>query len=99
MYTIQFLWTAAREGLNITTVIYSNRQYNILEVEYRRMGVNDIGDTAASMFALSNPEIDWVRLAEAQGVPGSRAATCEELDAALGRALAEDGPHLIEAVL
>ena len=99
MYTIQFLWTAAREGLNITTVIYSNRQYNILEVEYRRMGVNDIGDTAASMFALSNPEIDWVRLAEAQGVPGSRAATCEEFDAALQRALAEDGPHLIEAVL
>ena len=99
MYTIQYLWTAAREGLNITTVIYSNRQYNILEVEYRRMGVNDIGDTAAGMFALSNPEIDWVRLAEAQGVPGSRAATCEEFDAALERALAEDGPHLIEAVL
>jgi len=99
MYTIQYLWTAAREGLNITTIIYSNRQYNILEVEYRRMGVNDIGDTAAGMFALSNPEIDWVRLAEAQGVPGSRAATCEEFDAALKRALAEDGPHLIEAVL
>ncbi len=99
MYTNQFLWTAAREGLNIVTVIYSNRQYNILEVEYRRMGVNDIGATAASMFDLSNPEIDWVRLAESQGVPGSRAATCEEFDAALGRALAEGGPYLIEAVL
>ena len=99
MYTNQFLWTAAREGLNVVTVIYSNRQYNILEVEYRRMGVNDIGATAASMFDLSNPEIDWVRLAGSQGVPGSRAATCEEFDAALGRALAEDGPYLIEAVL
>ena len=99
MYTNQFLWTAAREGLNIVTVIYSNRQYNILEVEYRRMGVNDIGATAASMFDLSNPEIDWVRLAESQGVSGSRAATCEEFDAALGRALAADGPYLIEAVL
>ena len=99
MYTIQYLWTAAREGLNVVTVIYSNRQYNILEVEYRRMGVNDIGATAASMFDLSNPEIDWVGLAAALGVPGSRAATCDEFDAALGRALAEDGPYLIEAVL
>ena len=99
MYTIQYLWTAAREGLNVVTVIYSNRQYNILEVEYRRMGVNDIGATAASLFDLSNPEIDWVGLAAAQGVPGSRAATCDEFDAALGRALAEDGPYLIEAVL
>ncbi|MCY3818066.1 MAG: acetolactate synthase large subunit [Gammaproteobacteria bacterium] len=99
MYTLQYLWTAARENLNIVTVIYSNRQYNILEVEYRRMGVNDIGAAAASMFDLSNPEIDWVGLAAAQGVPGSRAADCEEFDAALGRALAEDGPYLIEAVL
>ena len=99
MYTNQYLWTAAREGLNIVTVIYSNRQYNILELEYRRLGVNDIGATAASLFDLSNPDIDWVRLAAAQGVPGVRAATCEEFDAALGRALAEDGPYLIEAVL
>ena len=99
MYTNQFLWTAAREGLNIVTVIYSNRQYNILEVEYRRMGVNDIGEAAARLFDLSNPEIDWVRLAESQGVPGSRAASCEEFDMALERALAEDGPYLIEAIL
>ena len=99
MYTIQYLWTAARENLNIVTVIYSNRQYNILEVEYRRMGVNDIGATAASLFDLSNPDIDWVGLAAAQGVPGVRASTCEEFDAALGRALAEEGPYLIEAVL
>ena len=99
MYTIQYLWTAARESLNIVTVIYSNRQYNILEVEYRRMGVNDIGATAASLFDLSNPDIDWVGLAAAQGVPGARAATCEEFDAALCRALAEGGPYLIEAVI
>ena len=99
MYTIQYLWTAARENLNIVTVIYSNRQYNILEVEYLRMGVNDIGTTAASLFDLSNPDIDWVGLAAALGVPGSRAATCEEFDTALCRALAEDGPYLIEAVL
>ena len=99
MYTNQYLWTAAREGLNIVSIIFSNRQYNILEVEYRRLGINEIGRDAASLFDLSNPNLDWVGLAAAQGVPGSRAATCEEFDAALGRALASDGPYLIEAVV
>ncbi|MYE25456.1 MAG: acetolactate synthase large subunit [Gammaproteobacteria bacterium] len=99
MYTNQFLWTAARENANVTTVIYSNRQYNILEVEYRRLGVNEIGPRAASLFDLSNPDLDWTKLAEAQGVPGTRATTCEEFDAQLTQAIAEDGPHLIEAVL
>ena len=99
MYTNQYLWTAAREGLNIVTVIFSNRQYNILEVEYRRLGINEIGRDAASLFDLGNPDLDWVALAAAQGVPGARATTCEEFDAALGRALASDGPYLIEAVV
>ncbi len=99
MYTNQYLWTAAREGLNIVSIVFSNRQYNILEVEYRRLGINEIGRDAASLFDLSNPDLDWVGLAAAQGVPGARASTCEEFDAALGRALASDGPYLIEAVL
>ena len=99
MYTNQFLWTAAREQLNLIAVIFSNRQYNILEVEYRRLGVNEIGERAASLFDLSRPDLDWVALAQAQGVAGARAASCEEFDAAIVRALAEGGPHLIEAVL
>ena len=99
MYTNQYLWTAAREGLNIVSVIFNNGQYNILDVEYRRLGVNDVGDKAASLFDLRNPAIDWVRLAASQGVPGERAATCEEFDAALGKALASDGPYLIEAMV
>lgn len=99
MYTNQFLWTAAREGLDLVSVIFSNRQYNILEVEYRRLGVNEIGDRAARLFDLSRPSLDWVALAQAQGVAGSRAATCEEFDERLCAALAEGGPHLIEAVL
>lgn len=99
MYTNQFLWTAARENLDLVAVIFSNRQYNILEVEYRRLGVNDIGDRAASLFDLSRPELDWVALAKAQGVSGSRAATCEEFDTSLTAALATGGPHLIEAIL
>ena len=99
MYTNQFLWTAARENLDLVTVIFSNRQYNILEVEYRRLGINEIGERAASLFDLSRPDLDWVALAKAQGVPGSRATTCEEFDASLTAALADGGPHLIEAVL
>ncbi len=99
MYTNQFLWTAARENLDLVTVIFSNRQYNILEVEYRRLGINDIGERAASLFDLSRPDLDWVALAKAQGVTGSRATTCEEFDACLAAALGAGGPHLIEAVI
>ncbi|MYJ73556.1 MAG: hypothetical protein F4089_00055 [Gammaproteobacteria bacterium] len=99
MYTNQFLWTAARENLDLVSVIFSNRQYNILEVEYRRLGVNEIGERAASLFDLSGPDLDWVALANAQGVAGTRAETCEEFDKSLGDALAEGGAHLIEAVL
>ena len=99
MYTNQFLWTAARENLDLVAVIFSNRRYNILEVEYRRLGINEIGERAASLFDLSRPELDWVALAEAQGVAGHRAATSEAFDTALSTALAAGGPHLIEAVL
>lgn len=99
MYTNQFLWSAARENLNLIAVIFANRQYNILEVEYRRLGVNDIGERAASLFDLSRPTLDWVALAGAQGVPGTRAETCEAFDEQLCGALAAGGPHLIEAVL
>jgi acetolactate synthase-1/2/3 large subunit len=97
MYTIQCLWTQAREQTRVVTVIYSNRAYNILEVEYRRLGINDIGATAASLFDLSQPTIDWVGLAASMGVPGARASTCDEFAAALQRGLESDGPYLIQA--
>ncbi|MYD44320.1 MAG: acetolactate synthase large subunit [Gammaproteobacteria bacterium] len=97
MYTLQFLWTAARENLNITTVIYSNRQYNILEVEYLRMGVNQVGDRAAALFDLNSPALNWVALANGHGVEAEKATTSEEFSAALERALDVDGPYLIEA--
>lgn len=99
MYTNQFLWTAAREQLKVVTVVYRNRRYGILDVEYRRLGINEVGERAASLFDLSKPDIDWVALAASQGVPGARADTCEDFAAALGRALASDGPYLIEAVV
>ncbi|MEQ9452091.1 MAG: acetolactate synthase large subunit [Pseudomonadales bacterium] len=98
-YTLQYLWTAAREKLNIVTVIYANRVYNILEVEYRRLGVNSIGDKAASLFDISNPDIDWVSLAKGYGVPGRRATTADEFTLALEEGIRTDGPYLIEAVV
>ena len=98
MYTNQFLWTAAREGLDLIAVIFANRRYDILEVEYRRLGVNAVGERAARLFDLSRPTLDWVALAQAQGVTAARAATCEEFDAAFGAALSAGGPHLIEAI-
>ena len=99
MYTCQFLWTAARENLDLIAVVFANQQYNILEVEYRRLGVNEIGERAASLFDLGNPSLDWVALAAAQGVSGAKARTCEEFDAALAAALDAGGPHLIEAAI
>lgn len=99
MYTNQFLWTHAREQQKVATVVFSNQKYGILETEYRRLGVNEIGDRAARLFDLGEPGIDWVKLAEAQGVPAARASTCEAFDRALARAIAEPGPYLIEAMV
>ncbi|HEX7035525.1 MAG TPA: acetolactate synthase large subunit [Pseudomonadales bacterium] len=97
MYTNQFLWTAARERLRVVTVVYANRSYGILDLEYRRLGINQPGPRAASLFDLGNPALDWPSLAAAQGVPGVRAATCEEFADAVRSALATPGPYLIEA--
>ncbi|MEM7540452.1 MAG: acetolactate synthase large subunit [Pseudomonadota bacterium] len=98
MYTNQFLWTAARENLPITVVIYSNRTYNILDFEYHRLGMTEPGESGSKMFDLSTPPIDWVALAKGQGVPGLAATTAEEFNHALDQALETDGPFLIEAV-
>lgn len=98
-YTIQCLWTQAREQLNVTTVIYANRSYNILNVEYARLGVTDVGAVAASLFDIGNPEINWVGLAKSMGVPGATANTAEELCTLLERSFQEPGPFLIQAQL
>jgi len=97
MYTIQALWTQARESLKVTTVIFSNRKYGILDTEYRRLGVNEIGDRAASLFDLGNPDIDFVQLAKGMGVPGKMVRTAEEFAAAFTESLKLEGPYLIEA--
>lgn len=97
MYTNQAFWTQAREGLNVTTVIFNNSKYGILETEYLRLGVNEVGERAADLFDLARPSIDFVQLAASMGVPGEAATTAEEFAVALARSFAEPGPYLIEA--
>ena len=94
MYTIQSLWTQAKENLNVTTLICSNRSYDILKLEQARAGILNPGPHANRMTDLSG--IDWVRMAQAQGVPGISVATAEDLAAELEKAMAQKGPHLIE---
>jgi acetolactate synthase-1/2/3 large subunit len=99
MYTVQALWTQAREGLGVTTVVLANHAYDILNLELSRVGAEAGGPRAAAMLDLSRPELDFVALASGLGVPATRATTAEELTDQLERALGEEGPHLIEAVL
>jgi len=99
MYTISALWTHAREQLDITTVIFSNRSYAILGMELDRVGAAGAGESARRLLDLSGPSLDFTALAAGMGVPASRARTAAELAAALRLALAEPGPHLIEAVV
>jgi acetolactate synthase-1/2/3 large subunit len=99
MYTASALWTHAREQLDITTVIFSNRSYAILNMELERTGAPMTGKTARDLLDLSRPAIDFVALATGLGVPASRALTAPEFAAQLKIALAEPGPHLIEAAL
>jgi len=97
MYTIQALWTQARESLDVTTVVFSNRRYGILDTEYRRLGVNEVGERAARLFDLGNPYLDFVQMAGGMGVPGKIVRTAEEFAAALGESLSMEGPYLIDA--
>lgn len=96
-YTIQCLWTQARENLDVTTVIFANNSYNILNVEYARLGVKDVGSIAASLFDIGNPSISWVDLAKGFGVPGAIASTAEELCNLLETSYRTPGPFLIQA--
>jgi acetolactate synthase I/II/III large subunit len=99
MFTVQGLWTQAREGLNITTIIFHNRQYKILLGEMRNVGVENPGPSALDMFELDRPALDWVSMARGMGVEAGRAADGETLAREIQRGLACEGPYLIEAVM
>ncbi len=94
MYTVQSLWTQAKENLNVITLICSNRGYDILKLEQARAGILNPGPNATRMTDLSG--IDWVKIAQAQGVPGVSVATAEALAEAYEKALDRQGPYLIE---
>jgi acetolactate synthase-1/2/3 large subunit len=96
MYTLQALWTEAREGLNVTTLICSNQSYDILKLEYGRLGVTP-GKCASHLTDLSG--IDWVSLGQGMGVQSVKVTTAEELARELSKALHEQGPHLIQMMI
>jgi acetolactate synthase-1/2/3 large subunit len=99
LYTISALWTMAREQLDITVVILNNRAYAILQLELKRVGASVAGPKAQSLLDLSNPDIDFVAIAEGFGVPATRATTADELAGQFSAAIAEPGPHVIDAAV
>ena len=99
MYTLQALWTQAREQLDVTTILLNNRSYAILNLELSRVGAEDPGPTALSMLDLSTPPIDFVALAQGMGVSAAKATDVADFARLFAEALAEPGPHLIEVEL
>ncbi|MGO8893552.1 MAG: acetolactate synthase large subunit [Streptosporangiaceae bacterium] len=99
LYTIQALWTQAREQLNVTTVLINNAAYAILRMELARTAAGQAGERASRMLDLSGPTPDFTQISTGLGVPATRVTTAGELDRALRLAYAEPGPHLIEAIV
>ena len=99
MYTVQSLWTMAREGLNVTIVVLANRSYAILKGEFANVGAGTPGQRATDMMSLDRPNLDWVALARGHGVEAGRANDLEEFAREFKRAMAVRGPYLIELVM
>ena len=99
MYTIQALWTQARESLDVTTIVVSNRAYAILQIEMHRVQADPPGPTAAALLGFDRPTLDLVAVARGLGVPAESATTVQELDTLFRRSLSTPGPFVIEAVL
>lgn len=99
MYTVQALWSQARESANVKTLICSNRSYAILQLEQARSGNPTPGNHSLALTQLARPDLNWVELSRGLGVPAARVDTAEQMAGELRRALAEPGPYLIELVL
>ena len=87
MYTIQSLWTMAREDLDVCIIIFANRKYQILQIELARVGAQTMNKKTLDMLDLSNPDLDFVKISEGMGVPAARATTAEEFNELLERAM------------
>src|SRR5690606_20528418 len=99
MYTIQSLWTMAREKLDVTTIIFNNASYSVLNIDLERVGAMDVGEKASAQLDLPHPLLNFAQLAQGMGVHGVRVSTAAELNKALAYALESKGPHLIEAMV
>ncbi len=99
MYTLQALWTQAREGLDVTTLLFSNRSYAILRGELANVGAGNPGRKALDMLDLGSPDLDFVTLAKGMGVPGARVTTMEEFNHRLAEGIAAPGPFLVEVAV
>ncbi|MGV3759784.1 MAG: acetolactate synthase large subunit [Actinomycetota bacterium] len=99
MYTIQSLWTMAREHLDVVTIIFNNSSYAVLNMELSRVGATAGGEKAKAMLDLHGPDLDFVALAQGHGVPATRATTAEDFVTQLEEALAQSGPRVIEAIV
>ena len=98
MYTLQSLWTMARENLDVTVIVFANRGYQILRDELANVGVESFGQNAQAMFDVENPTLDWVALARGHGVPGTRVEDMGGFAKALSAGTSDAGPSLIEVV-
>lgn len=99
MYTLQALWTMARESLNVTVVVFANRSYQILRGEYAQVGAGAPGRRAGDMLSIDRPALDWTALASGHGVPACRVTTRGQFADAMRRAQASEGPNLIEILM
>ena len=99
MYTVQSLWTMARENLDITVVIFANHTYRILNIEMERTGAGKAGPQARKLLELGDPNVDWVSVAKGLGLPSVSCATAEDFERAFAGAMGQRGPMLIEAMI
>ncbi|MDP6343623.1 MAG: acetolactate synthase large subunit [Alphaproteobacteria bacterium] len=99
MYTIQALWTMAREGLDVTVLVFANRSYKILRGELTNVGVGNPGPRAIDMLSLDRPPLDWLHMARSMGVEAARVDDLAALARALEAGLHSEGPYLIELVM
>jgi acetolactate synthase I/II/III large subunit len=99
MYTLQALWTMARENLDVTTVVFANHDYAVLKREFSYLGIGSPGEHAKNMFEIGRPDLDWVQLAKGMGVPGNRVDSLDAFARELRACLDENGPKLIEVPL
>jgi acetolactate synthase I/II/III large subunit len=96
MYTLQALWTMAREGLRITTVVFANRSYSVLKREFSSLGIGDPGQCARNLFDIGRPDLDWVSLGKGMGVPSRLVRSLDELAKSLQEGFKAEGPNLIQ---